>query len=138
VKSTNELEQRNIIGGAGEKQSGKWSQVALEWNLANDGSYGPHTPGGCTECKGALTINNGVFRNVAYFIIAHASKFVPNGSVRIGSTGGGSLQHVAFITPAGKKVLIVLNEGSSASINIRFNNKSITTTIPSGVATYVW
>jgi len=125
---------RNVIIGSMRN----WSQVALEWNLANDGSYGPHTPGGCTECKGALTINNGVFRNVAYFIIAHASKFVPNGSVRIGSTGGGSLQHVAFITPAGKKVLIVLNEGSSASINIRFNNKSITTTIPSGVATYVW
>lgn len=34
-----------------------WSRVALEWNLANDPSYGPHTPGGCTECKGALTID---------------------------------------------------------------------------------
>jgi glucosylceramidase len=117
-----------------------WSRVALEWNLANDPLYGPHTPGGCTECKGALTIGEsvGIYRNVAYYNIAHASKFIPPGSVRVSSTGGGTLQHVAFTTPAKKKVLIVLNEGASTSINIRFNNKSITTTIPSGVATFVW
>jgi O-Glycosyl hydrolase len=125
---------KNVIIGSMRN----WSRVALEWNLANDPTYGPHTTGGCTDCKGAVTINNGVFRNVAYYNIAQASKFIPAGSTRINSTGGGNLQHVAFKTPSGKKVLIVLNEGVAASINIRFNNKSITTTIPSGVATFVW
>jgi glucosylceramidase len=127
---------KNVIIGSMRN----WSRVALEWNLANDPLYGPHTPGGCTECKGALTIGEsvGIYRNVAYYNIAHASKFIPPGSVRVSSTGGGTLQHVAFTTPAKKKVLIVLNEGASTSINIRFNNKSITTTIPSGVATFVW
>ncbi|MEP6615612.1 MAG: glycoside hydrolase family 30 beta sandwich domain-containing protein [Ginsengibacter sp.] len=116
-----------------------WSRVVMEWNLANDPSYGPHTPGGCTECKGALTINgNAVSRNVAYYNIAQASKFVPAGSVRISSTGGGTLKHVAFKTPGGKKVLLVLNEGTSAPVNIRFYNKSIITSIPMGVSTYVW
>lgn len=63
-----------------------WSKIALEWNLANDPKYEPHTPGGCTQCKGALTINGSeVTRNVAYYIIAHASRFVPAGSVRIQS-----------------------------------------------------
>lgn len=87
-----------------------WSKTALEWNLANDPTYGPHTPGGCTQCKGALTIDGSAFtRNVAYYIIAHASKFVPAGSTRIGSNIAGPLQNVAFLRPDGKKVLIVFN-----------------------------
>ena len=48
-------------------------------------SYNPHTPGGCTECKGALTLDGAINRNVAYYIVAHASKFVIPGSVRIES-----------------------------------------------------
>jgi glucosylceramidase len=82
-----------------------WSRNALEWNLANDPAFSMHTPGGCNTCKGALTINsNTITRNVAYYIIAHASKFVPAGSVRIGSAISGNLYNVAFKTPAGKKV----------------------------------
>jgi glucosylceramidase len=117
-----------------------WSKVALEWNLANDPSYNPHTTGGCTECKGALTIGGGVTRNVSYYIIAHAAKFVPPGSVRIGSNVVGGLNNVAFKTPAGKKVLIVLNDGATpTSFNIRFKGQWIATGLASGaVGTYVW
>ncbi|MCW3092560.1 MAG: glucosylceramidase [Ferruginibacter sp.] len=117
-----------------------YSKVALEWNLANDPSFGPHTPGGCTTCKGALTIGGAVTRNVAYYIIAHAAKFVPAGSVRIGSNISGNLQNVAFKTPSGKKVLIVENDGAAdETFNIRFNNKWTTTTLAAGaVGTYVW
>ncbi len=77
---------------------------------------------------------------MAYYIIAHASKFVPPGSVRIGSNITGSLNNVAFKTPSGKKVLIVENdETNSATFNIRFNNKWVTTTLPGGgVGTYIW
>jgi glucosylceramidase len=118
-----------------------WSRSALEWNLANDPSYNPHTPGGCTTCKGALTINgNVVARNVAYYIIAHASKFVEPGSVRIASNITSGLQNVAFKTPSGKKVLIVENDGNQImTFNIRFNGKWITTALAAGaVATYNW
>ena len=127
---------KNVIIGA----TRNWSRTALEWNLANDPSFGPHTPGGCTTCKGALTIGTTITRNVAYYIIAHASKFVPAGSVRIASNVTGSLQNVAFKTPAGKKVLIVENDGNnSTTFNIRFNGKWITTSLPAGaVGTYVW
>ena len=129
---------KNIIIGSMRN----WSRTALEWNLANDESFGPHTPGGCTTCKGALTVTatGQVIRNVAYYIIAHAAKFVPSGSVRIQSKITGSLQNVAFKTPAGKKVLIVENDGTaSASFNIRFNGKWVTTTLGSGAAaTYIW
>lgn len=117
-----------------------WSRIALEWNLAADPSFGPHTPGGCTDCKGALTINgNGVTKNVAYYIIAHASKFVPPGSVRINSPAT-PLSNVAFLTPQGNKVLLVLNEGTStANFNIKAAGKWATVSLPAGsVGTYTW
>ncbi|MGZ3851555.1 MAG: glycoside hydrolase family 30 protein [Flavisolibacter sp.] len=117
-----------------------WSRVALEWNLANDPNYDPHTPGGCDECKGALTIGQGITRNVSYYIIAHASKFVPPGSVRIKSTMEGNLANVAFLTPKGEKVLIVENDGGSdATFSIKYKQRFATTSLPAGaVATFIW
>lgn len=129
---------KNVIIGSMRN----WSKNALEWNLANNAAFEPHTAGGCTTCKGALTINSGESfqRNVAYYIIAHASKFVPAGSVRIGSNINGSLQNVAFLTPSGSKVLIVENDGAgSVNFNIKFDGKWITTSLDGGaVGTYIW
>jgi len=117
-----------------------WSRITLEWNLANDPDFGPHTEGGCTQCKGALTIGNVVVRNVAYYIIAHASRFVPPESVRVASNNSGGLYSVAFETPEKKKILIVMNDAVSAtSFNIKFKNKWVTTELPAGsVGTYAW
>ena len=118
-----------------------WSRNALEWNLANDPTYNPHTPGGCTECKGAATISGSNYtRNVSYYIIAHASRFVPAGSVRIESSLATNLPNVAFKTPSGKKVLVVVNDGTAAlGFNIKFKNKWVFTSLASGaVGTYVW
>lgn len=119
-----------------------WSKTALEWNLANDASFGPHTPGGCTTCKGAITVNGGFSyeKNVGFYIIAHASKFVPTGSVRISSTQTGTLSTVAFKTPAGKKILIALNENASPQIfNIKYNGEWVAVSLDGGsVGTFVW
>jgi len=117
-----------------------WSKNVIQWNLASDPHYQPHTPGGCSTCLGAITIGSTISRNVAYFIIAHASKFVRPGSVRIGSSVVSQLANVAYKTPAGKKVLIVLNESTSAqSFNIKFGNNYVTTSLQSGsVGTYIW
>ncbi len=128
---------KNVVIGA----TRNWSRNALEWNLANDANFGPHTAGGCTTCKGALTISgSNVSRNVAYYIVAHASKFVPAGSVRVGSNVSGNLQTVAFQTPNGKKVLIAENDGNDAlTFNIKFNGKWTTTQLNGGsVGTYIW
>lgn len=129
---------KNVIVGSMRN----WSKTALEWNLANDSNFGPHTPGGCTTCKGGITINSSTSytQNVGYYIVAHASKFVPAGSIRIGSNIIGNLHNVAFKTPAGKKVLIVINEGNEANLfNIKHNGKWITTSLVGGSAgTYVW
>ncbi len=118
-----------------------WSRNVLEWNLAADANYGPHTDkGGCTSCLGAITIAPAVTRNVAYYIIGHASKFVTPGSVRIASNITGNLQNVAFKTPDNKTVLIVCNNNNTASnFNVRYKNKTFTTNLDKGaVATFVW
>lgn len=121
---------KNVIIGAMQNHS----KVALEWNLANDSSYGPHTLGGCTECKGALTISgSNVTRNVAYYIIAHASKFVPTGSIRIHSSLVNDLCSVAFITPTGKTVLIVMNTGNQQQLfNIQIGKRWLSSKLSSG------
>ncbi len=127
---------KNVVIGA----TRNWAKVVLEWNLANDPSFGPHTAGGCTTCLGAVTIGGSVTRNVGYYIIAHAAKFVLPGSVRIGSSVAGNLKNVAFKRPDGKKVLIVENDGNDTqNFNLKFNGKWITTTLQAGaVGTYMW
>ena len=119
-----------------------WSRNALEWNLANNGAFEPHTPGGCTVCKGALTVetNSSFTRNVGYYIIAHASKFVAPNSTRINSNIAGNINNVAFKTPGGKKVLIVENDGSVSEIfNIKYNGKWAVVSLDAGaVGTFIW
>jgi glucosylceramidase len=118
-----------------------WCKNVIEWNLAADPKQDPHTDGGCTECLGAITIDgNSVTRNPAYYIIAHASKFVNPGSVRIKSNIPENLPNVAFKTPEGKMVLIVLNDSEkNQSFQVNYGGKSIRASINGGsVATFSW
>jgi glucosylceramidase len=127
---------RNVLIGSLRN----WSRIVLEWNLASDPFCSPHTPGGESRCVGALTVGEDIIRNVAYYVIAHAAKFVRPGSVRIYSDEPASLPNVAFLTPAGYIVLIAFNDGAeSRSFTIRFQEKNAAATLPAGaVATYVW
>ncbi|MDO9269074.1 MAG: glycoside hydrolase family 30 beta sandwich domain-containing protein [Methylobacter sp.] len=127
---------RNVLIGSIRN----WSLIVLEWNLASDPFCCPHTPGGEARCVGALTLGEDIARNVAYYVIAHAAKFVRPGSVRIYSDEQTSLPNVAFLTPTGDIVLIVLNDGAEAlSFAIQFQGKNAVATLPANsVATYVW
>lgn len=119
-----------------------WSRNVLLWNLAADPQAGPHTnDGGCTGCRGAITIDgNDVTRNIAYYTLAHASKFVRPDSVRIDSNDLEQLPNVAFKTPKGEKVLIVSNVSDSPqTFSVRSGGQAFTTTLNAGsVATYIW
>lgn len=128
---------RELVIGA----SRNWSKVVLQWNLAADPNNRPFTDGGCTKCLGAITIDgNNVAKNSAYYIIAQASKFVPAGSVRIGSNTSLDIQNVAFKTPEGKIVVIVLNNtNTQKSFNINVAKAPVSMALPAGsVATLVW
>jgi glucosylceramidase len=144
-----------------------WSKNVILWNLAADPKNDPHTDnGGCSMCQGAITIDGeSISRNIAYYTIAHASKFVRPGSFRIASTYPGDktvsltedeerpgikraivientqlLPNVAFRTPDGKIVIIVVNNTSSAnSFRIQYNGKFAGFRLsPGSVGTYVW
>ncbi|NMN39418.1 glycoside hydrolase family 30 protein [Pedobacter sp. SG918] len=129
--------KRLIIGA-----TRNWSKNVLEWNLAADPENKPYTDrGGCSMCQGAVTISGDKYsRNLAYFSIAHASKFVRPGSVRIASNELDGLANVAFKTPDGKHVLIVANTGKeAAAFNISQNGKTYAAALDKGaVATYIW
>ncbi|WP_431293985.1 glycoside hydrolase family 30 protein [Pedobacter sp. P26] len=119
-----------------------WAKNVLEWNLAADPENKPYTDrGGCSMCQGAVTINGDNYsRNLAYFSIAHASKFVRPGAVRIASSEPDGLANVAFKTPAGKYVLILANTGkATAAFNISLKGKTYAAALDKGaVATYIW
>lgn len=120
-----------------------WSRNVLLWNLAADPKNGPHTnDGGCPMCSGAITIDGDTAtRNLAYYTAAHASKFVPSGSVRIASPGdAGSLPHVAFRTPDHRHVLIVSNPSHTTHhFTLRYEGRDAEAELAGGaVATYVW
>jgi glucosylceramidase len=118
-----------------------WCRNVIEWNLASDPNYDPHTVGGCSQCLGTVTINgNTVTRNPAYYILAHAAKFVRPGSVRVSTNLPGNLPNVAFRTPEGKKVLIVINTSpAKKNFNVKFRGSTVPLSLEGGaVATYIW
>jgi glucosylceramidase len=126
----------NLTVGA----SRNWSRNVLEWNLAADPKFDPHTDeGGCTMCQGALTIDTDtVTRNVSYYIIGHASKFISPGSVRIASTLPEGLANVAFRRPDGKIVVLVANEKNEArELGIRCAGKVAAINLPPGAVATV-
>ena len=66
-----------IIGGANN-----WSRGTLLWNLALEPQHGPHK-GGCGDCRGVITIDpasSTIKRNVEYYVLGHASRFVLSGA----------------------------------------------------------
>ena len=121
-----------------------WSRSVALWNLALDENDGPHL-GGCGNCRGVVTViaTTGTYlRNVEYFSLAHASKFVRPGAVRIESTSGvQGLTSVAFRNgDDASKVVIVLNSGAQATkFSLRWSGKSFRYTLPAGsVVTFSW
>jgi glucosylceramidase len=129
---------KNLIVGA----TRNWARTVLEWNLTSNPQLTPYTDrGGCDRCLGAVTIDgDSVVRNPAYYVIAHASKFVDPGSLRIDSEELEGLPNVAFRRPDLKKVLIVLNDSDqSRSFKIQDKEKIFEAHLNSGsVGTWVW
>jgi glucosylceramidase len=119
-----------------------WSRIVLLWNLAADPHFGPHTnDGGCPICQGAITINGDeVMRNLAYYVMAHFSKVIRPGSVRIDSTGPASLPNAAFQTPTGQMAIVVANtSGSAQTFNVNDHGHTIKAVLQGGaVGTYLW
>jgi len=120
-----------------------WAKGVILWNLALDGQHGPHT-GGCGNCRGVVTITSGgaVTRNVEYYALGHASRFVRSGARRIASTSfPGDLETVAFRNPDdGSKALIVVNTAAQErTFAVVWSGQSFRYVLPAGaVVTFSW
>jgi glucosylceramidase len=141
-KDTSQFKVSNPVSRLFIGATRNWCRNVLEWNLAADPQNQPHTDrGGCPMCEGAVTVaKDDIKRSVAYYAMAHASKFVRPGSVRIATNSLDNLPNVAFKLPNGKDVLIVTNTSQSAqSFNIFYKGKTATTELKAGsAATYIW
>jgi len=120
-----------------------WSRGIVLWNLALDEQYGPHA-GGCGNCRGVVTINSttgAITRNLEYYVLGHASRFVMPGAHRVESTTGvKGLASVAFQNPDGSMALIVLNDAKrQRKFSVSSAGESFDYALPAGaVATFVW
>jgi glucosylceramidase len=121
-----------------------WAKGVLLWNIALDEAYGPHL-GGCTDCRGVVTINSRtgeVTRNFDYYALAHVSRFVRPGAVRIqSSTQVGRLETVAFQnSDDASLVLVVLNSAANVRrFTVSAGKEVFDHEMPgASVATFVW
>jgi glucosylceramidase len=128
---------RKLIVGAPRN----WCKTVIEWNLAANSKWEPHTGrGGCDRCLGAVTIDgDSVTRNPAYYIIAHAAKFIRPGSIRVNTNSDDSLPNVAYRTPSNKVALIVLNNTEKQQVfGIEYKGRRMHPVLEAGAAaTYV-
>ena len=120
-----------------------WSKAAIEWNFAANASFGPRTPSGCSICLGAATVNSSASYdlNVSYYIVAHLSKIVKPGAVRISSVStNADLKNIAFKNPDGSYALVVHNKGANSAVfSVKFGSAYFSYTLkPASVASFVW
>ena len=126
-----------IIGGANN-----WSRGTLLWNLALDPKHGPHK-GGCGDCRGVITIDPAtgeVTRNVEYYVLGHASRFVLPGAWRVGvAKRFDEIEAAAFLNVDGSRVLILHRKSGDAPVSVELDGTSYSLPIPAhSVATVRW
>jgi glucosylceramidase len=122
--------------------SNNWSRGTLLWNLALDPAHGPHT-GGCADCRGVVTIDPAsgtITRNVEYYVLGHASRFVLPGAYRVATAvRGGEVDAAAFLNPDGSRVAILYRKSGEGPLTLALDKERYTVSLPTGsVATLRW
>ena len=121
--------------------SNHWSRGSLLWNLALDPAHGPHK-GGCGDCRGVVTIDPAtgeITRNVEYYILGHASRFVLPGAYRVGMKHSGDVEAAAFLNADGSRVAIVHRKSGTGKVSIAVDGRRYAVALPVGsVATLRW
>ena len=95
-----------------------WCRGSIVWNLMLDDRNGPYTKanGSCTTCWGAVTIASANHVKVEpythYYNIAHCSKVIRPGAVRVGTSGytAAGLTYQVYRNTDGTYGVIILNE----------------------------
>ena len=118
---------------------GRWGRGVTLWNLMLDYQGKPFRPRGCSTCYGAVSIDasdyslNSVVRNSHYYDVAHCSKVLQPGAVRLGTSGYSAvgLTYQLYRNPDGSYAALILNEtGSDALLNFVTDNYAVACRIP--------
>jgi glucosylceramidase len=130
------LTSKLIIGAANN-----WSRGALFWNLALDPKHGPHK-GGCGDCRGVVTIDpatNAITREVEYYVLGHASRFVRPGAFRTATTPSSGVEAASFVNRDGSRVAILYRKDGDGPVSIGLDGERYDLSLPKGsVATLRW
>jgi glucosylceramidase len=140
-----------------------WCRSLTVWNLALDENGKPNI--GPFGCGGLVTINSSnhtVRRSGMYHALAHYSRHIKRGAVRIGSHGGpapcsyaqrtrhgivhnevedgpAGVSHIAFENPDGEKVLVLTNGGKARKVTLQIGAESTSIRLErDSVTTLVW
>ena len=116
------------------------------WNLMLDDQHRPYRPGGCSTCYGAVSIsssgNDNIVRNSHYYNVAHCSKVLQPGAVRLETSGyqTAGLTYLWFKNPDGSYAVLLLNEGTSdAMVNFITDRVSVSCKVPAkAIQSVIW
>jgi glucosylceramidase len=129
------MTEKLIIGA-----SNHWSRGTLLWNLALDPKHGPHK-GGCGDCRGVVTIDpatGAITRNVEYYVLGHASRFVLPGAYRVSTTRrGASVEAASFLNPDGSRVAILYRKSGDGPVTIALDGERDSVAMPHGTVATV-
>ena len=122
--------------------SNNWSRGTLLWNLALDPQHGPHT-GGCADCRGVITVDaktGTITRNVEYYVLGHASRFILPGAYRVSTAvHSDEAEAAAFLDPDGSRVAILHRTSGESPITLALDGVRYSLALPVGsVATLRW
>ena len=117
---------------------GRYGKGVTLWNLMLDSEGKPNRPGGCQTCFGAITLSakdhslKGVVRNSHYYNVAHCSKVLAPGAVRLGTAGytADKVTYQWYRNPDGSYAVIALNEGEAAQVNFVTDRVSVPCKLP--------
>jgi len=116
------------------------------WNLMLDDEHKPYRPGGCGTCWGAVSLSSRdhktIVRNSHYYNVAHCSKVLQPGAVRVGTSGyeTAGLLYQWYQNPDGSQALLILNDNSSeVRMNVISGKHSLALKVPAkGIQSVVW
>ncbi len=127
---------------------GRFGKGVTLWNLMLDDERRPYRPGGCSTCFGAVTLSSkdhsykSLVRNSHYYNVAHCSKVLQPGAVRLGTSGftTAGLTYQWYQNPDGSQAVLLLNEGSAdVQVNLITDQSSVACKVPArAIQSVVW
>ncbi len=127
---------------------GRFGKGVTLWNLMLDDEHKPYRPGGCGTCWGGVTISSKdhsikrLTRNSQYYNVAHCSRVLQPGAVRLGTSGytTAGLTYQWYRNPDGSYAALLLNEGTSqVQVNLVSGKASVACKVPArSIQSVLW